>query len=182
MKNVLITLLLAASCFAQTTTKKPAAKPQSECSIALKATAQASDSMSAQLADARAEIERLKKENQEISKKSVDLRDAAMQVYNESVQIQQAFKHAVDENVALTEKYNRLLDDAKEQLQRANAEMASMNSQYAKQQRFANALAIYSLMPKPQPYVLPQPVAPPPPVNLQCTTSSIGNTAYTNCH
>lgn len=64
------------------------------------------------------------------------------------------FKYAVklqDDNTALTNKYNYLLADAKEQMQRANAEMASMNAQYAKQQRFANALALYNAMPKYQP-------------------------------
>jgi len=92
------------------------------------------------------------------------------------------FKYAVklqDDNTALTNKYNYLLADAKEQLQRANAEMASMNAQYAKQQRFANALAVYALMPKPQPYIIPPP---PQSLNINCTSNSLGSTTYTNCH
>lgn len=149
MKNAIIALLFAASCFAQT--KKPAVKPQSECSIALKATAQASDSLASQLADARAEVERLKKENQEITKKSAELHDAATQVYNESVQLQQAYKKAVDENFQVTTKYNNLLIEAKMELRRAQDMLASANAQNADRQRFANALALYSLMPKYQP-------------------------------
>jgi len=137
--------------------------------------------MASELANVRAENEKLKKEAAETAKKSTDLRDAAMQVYNESVQIGQAYKKAVDENAALTEKYNNLLIEAKMELRRADDKLASANAQYASQQRFANALAIYSLMPKPQPYMLPLP-APPQNLNINCTSNSLGNTTYTNCH
>lgn len=181
MKNVLFALILIVSCLAQTATKKPAAKPQSECSIALKATSQAADSMSAQLANSRSEVERLKKENQELSKKYADLHDAALQVYNESVQTQQAYKKAVDENFAVTTKYNNLLIEAKMELRRANDMLAAANSQYAQQQGFSKALAIYALMPKPQPYVIPDPVLPTR-FNINCTSNSLGTTTYTNCH
>ena len=42
-------------------------------------------------------------------------------------------------------------------------------------------LMLRSLMPQPQPYQLPMPVAPRN-NNINCTTRAIGNTAYTDCH
>lgn len=144
--------------------------------------------MSAELVAARAENERLKKENLELTakaaeadKKFVDLREAAIPVYNYALQLQGALKQATADNDALTNKYNYLLADAKEQMTRANDALVRMNAQYAKQQRFANALALYNAMPKYPPYVLPQPVAPQN-LNINCTSSNIGSTTYTNCH
>ena len=178
--------LLAASLQGQTVQpKKPPAKQENQCSTALKATSQAVDALSADIAASRAENERLRKENQELAaraaesdKKLADLRDAALKVYNESVQVNQAFKKTVDDNAALTDKYNDLLG-------RANSIINSQNARLARQQQVYNALTMYSMLPKSQPYVLPQPIVPqsaPPPVNLNCTTTNVGGTAYTNCH
>jgi chromosome segregation ATPase len=175
---VLMTVLLEA----QTATKKPTAKPQSECAIALKATSQAVDSMSADLAAARVENERLRKENQELTaraaeadKKFVDLRDAALPVYNYAVKLDGMVKQANSDVQTMADKYNNLL-------MQANNLVEQQNARLARQQRINNALAVYGAM-QIHPYVLPPPpVFVNPQANIQCTSSNMGNTTYTNCH
>lgn len=183
MKNVIIALLLCLPMFAQTAATKPAVKPQTQCTTALKATSQAVDSLSAEVAALRAERDKLKADNDQLAldnksllainddlgKKNENLRNGTVALLTENTK---QLQNLAASNAALTDKYNELL-------QQANGVINTQNARLARQQQVANALALYSLMPKPQPYILP-PVT--QPVNLNCTTTAIGTTAYTNCH
>jgi len=76
---------------------------------------------------------------------------------------------------ALVTKYNSLLGQANAAIYEANSRL-----EMARQQRIANALTMYSLMPK----YTPLPMPPPPVLNrtINCTSNTLGTMTYTNCN
>lgn len=212
--KVLITLLFAASCFAQTTT--PVTSPcatLAKCRAMIKAEAEAKNLLLLQYEAAVKENAELQARLTEATKTSADsvavLDTLATQIKGQTLtdsqkkalnavqpgkaldlgvslekDIDVIFKYAVklQQNFKIkSEAYDSLVDRYNSTLQQANSIINSQNARLAHQQQISNALAIYSMMPKPQPYVLP-----PPPVfqstNINCTSNSIGNYTYTNCY
>jgi hypothetical protein len=98
-------------------------------------------------------------------------------IFKYAVKLQQDFKVKTEAYDSLVERYNSTL-------QEANSLINNQNARLARQQQIYNALAIYSAMPKSQPYVLPPPpvFAAQPSTNINCTSNKIGDQTYTNCH
>jgi chromosome segregation ATPase len=159
---LVISSLLAATCIAQTQTK-PKAVPSTklaQCQAEATALRSAENEWSNRYYAAVAEHDALVAQNAELTKKMDDIKSAAAQLLEADKVVYPAAAKLQNDYNALIEKYNRLLDLAKsqnEQLQAANAAVDRSNS---RQQRFNNALAIYSAMPKYQP---------PQTLNLQVT-------------
>lgn len=174
---LLSVLVFAISLAAQTATKKPAPKPESECTTAIKATAQVIDSLAAELAKERTANEQLKISNKtladanaELAKKNENIKTAAVGMLDKN---SKDYAALVADNAALAERYNSLRD-------RANQTIDELNNRLASRQRAYNALAIYAAMPK---YQAPVLQAPPAPVNMQlnCTSIKMGDTTRTTC-
>ncbi|HEY3768920.1 MAG TPA: hypothetical protein VGN44_09615 [Candidatus Angelobacter sp.] len=98
-------------------------------------------------------------------------------IFKYALKLQQDYK-------TKSEAYDSLVDRYNATLQQANSLINNQNARLARQQQIYNALAIYSAMPRSQPYVLPQPpvFTAPANTNISCTSSTLGSQTYTNCH
>jgi hypothetical protein len=95
-------------------------------------------------------------------------------VFTYATKLQQDYKSKAEAYDSLVDRYNSTL-------QQANNIINAQNARLARQQQINNALAIFSAMPKSQPYQLP----PPPVFNskaINCTSNQMGTTTYTNCN
>jgi ABC-type Na+ efflux pump permease subunit len=146
----------------------------------------------------QAALQNLTHENAELTKakahseaKFEELRTVAIDVYNFATREDAEYRKLLAEHTELTEKYNSLLKDANEQVRQAYIDKSIMTMQVQqqtvaaeRQQRFNNALALYSAMPK----VTYTPLPPPPvfqqvqSMNVHCTSNQIGTFTYTNCN
>ncbi len=187
MKFLLI-LLLAAVGFAQTATAKTKVPVQSTVKTQLVAEKKRADDATRSLAEALSawrqtldakiklidENVALEKKNEELDKKSSEIRASALEVVNFTTKLNEEYTKLLTDHTALVDRYNSVLEAGNRQAQLANERLA-------RQQRFNNALALYSLMPKYQAPPL-QIYAPPPALVMNCTSNTLGQTVYTNCH
>lgn len=186
MKNAIIALVLTASCFAQTAQPtKPVACKESKDAAKLK------EYMAADLDRERTKTADLEKrlaesDNAKIEAQAklaaaetvlAEMRDAGTKLVVYTTALETEYKKNLANYSALTDKYNSTLQDA-------NNIINNQNARLARQQRVNNALALYSAMPKAQPYVLPPPPVFTAPANtsINCTSTKSGDQTYTNCH
>jgi chromosome segregation ATPase len=95
--------------------------------------------------------------------------------YAQAVELQKEYQKLSAAHDTLISRYNELLAQA-------NTLLATANANLARQQRINNALAIYSMMPKYQPVQLPPPPVFAPALQINCTSTTMGTTVYTDCH
>lgn len=148
MKVMLLSLVLASSAICQTS--KPA--PVNACQTALKATAQAVDSLSADLTAARAENERLRAVNAELQASTERLKVDNRSFEAINTDLAKKNETLKTSAVALLEsdskQYAELVEKYNDLLQRANSVINTQNARLARQQQVNNALAIYGALPK----------------------------------
>lgn len=79
------------------------------------------------------------------------------------------------DNDSMVQKYNSLLADYKDYVQRVGIQLAQIGAA----NRLSNALAVYNAMPRysPPPIQIYQ-----PPVQINCTSNTVGTFVYTNCN
>jgi hypothetical protein len=104
--------------------------------------------------------------------------DFAVSVEKSVAKLAEAFRKTTEHDATAVDKYNNLLADYKDYVQRVGIQLAQANQA----NRVGNALAIYSLMPKAQPYVLPPVQTFQPSQNLNCVSNRVGDQTYTSCH
>lgn len=130
--------------------------------------------------DLQADNERLKAANKELSDSNIalaakyeELRKSAFEALQFGKLAAGEYEKANTTNGELINKYNTLLNQA-------NSIISQQNAHLAQQARISNALAIYGMMPRATYTPLQMPPTPSP--NINCTSSNIGTTTYTNCH
>jgi uncharacterized protein YukE len=175
MKWALMVACLVTLAFGQT--KKPAPS----CKAQLQDSAAYIEMLRQQVADLRVENESVKKELADTKQKSdaeaqkgEQIRSAAADVLKFNQQLFTEFQKVTTQRDDAVTRYNQLLS-------RANNALADVNARLSRQNQIANAFAIYSMMPKYTPPPLQMPSIPQS-LNMNCTTSTIGTTSYTNCH
>ena len=187
MKSLLI-LLIAASCFAQTATTKRKISVQPTFKAQLATEKKRADDATQSLAEALsawhqtldekmkliAENAALEKKNEELDKRSSEIRTSALEVVNFTTKLNEEYSKLLTDHATLVDRYNLVLEAGNRQAQLANERLS-------RQQRFNNALTLYSLMPRYQAPPL-QLYAPPPALVMNCTSNTLGQTVYTNCH
>lgn len=190
MKIVIVVFLLSLTALCQTkATVKPAAhKPTTaerldKLESSLQQTVQSRD-------DLKAENERLKAANKELSDSNIalsakyeELRKSAFEVLQFGTRAANEYEKANAINGDIVAKYNNLLS-------RANDVINAQNARLAQQARVSNALAIYSMMPRYTPVQLAPPLlftpAPQAPLKLSpevvCRSVAVGNEIRTECN
>jgi hypothetical protein len=155
-RKIVLILLLCSAALAQTT--KPAAKPK------LAAVCTESKDSADLKSMLTADLERERARTAELEKKLADAefsKNALLSVNKEQAQEIAKLQALAVNADKLNSRVSELTDQYNQLLYNANAIINTQNQRLARQQRIANALAVYSAMPKYTYTPLPPPQAPP---------------------
>jgi len=148
--SLLVAILFASTCFAQSKTTAPPLKSMKAQLAQAQADLQASELARVELESKNKVLESKSKEletsNAELNQKMDEIRKAASELLKADAIVYPAANKLQSDYGALVQRYNSLLDVA----QNLDAQLRAANS---RQQRFNNALALYNSMPK---YTPPQ--------------------------